>query len=363
MTAKLLLVDDEPRNLKLLEGWLAPLGYQLDLATGGVEALARFAESPPDLVLLDVRMADLDGIEVLKRIRIQEAPGQHTPIILVTAHTDREHRLRGVHAGADEFLEKPIDGTLLIARVRGLLKLREASNALAARNDALELLQREQRELMGFIVHDLKNPLSVSWSNLDWVKNVLHADAPVIEALDEARDGLRRLKAMIDDLLVVSRLEEARFPVRTESVSIAELLADVLRVYRRLADEKQVEMTFPDELDLHANADRTLLRRVFENILDNALRYTPRNGRVAIATSLTGDVEVAVCNTGPGIAIGDRGRIFEKFARGAVEGERPGNAGLGLYFCKRAVEAFGGGIELVENPEWPTSFVVRLQPS
>ncbi|HEY1696010.1 MAG TPA: hybrid sensor histidine kinase/response regulator [Polyangiaceae bacterium] len=361
---RLLLVDDEPRNLGVLEGLLAPLGHKIVLAGDGRSALAEFDARPPDLVLLDLVMPGFDGIDVLTHIRAH-AGGDHVPVILVTAHSERDHRLRGLEAGADEFLEKPVDGSILLTRVRTLLQLKEsrdglrrANTELGTRNAALERLQREQRELMAFIVHDLKTPLSIVWSSVEFAQTSRNGDA-VKDALEDAAEGTRRLRSMIDDLLMVSRLEESAFPLHTERVPLSELLGTVARDYLRRAQERKVDL-HAAETKLAIKTDRTLLQRVIENILDNSLRYTPAHGQVDIAARAGREVEIVVSNTGPSIPEGDRLRIFEKFARLEQTGVARGNAGLGLYFCKRAVEAMGGQIDVVQTPEWPTSFVVRL---
>jgi signal transduction histidine kinase len=167
---------------------------------------------------------------------------------------------------------------------------------------------------------------------------------------------------MIEDLLLISRLEESALQLHPEPIPLSELLREVFGEYGRRAAAKQVELLGPRRTDTHVTADRALLQRVLENILDNSLRYTPAHGRVGVAMAMRVDaaVEIAVSNTGPPIPPADRERIFEKFARGHESGESRGNAGLGLYFCKRAVEALGGHIEVTETPEWPTSFVMRL---
>jgi signal transduction histidine kinase len=164
---------------------------------------------------------------------------------------------------------------------------------------------------------------------------------------------------MIEDLLIISRLEECRLPLRPETVVLSGLLREVSGSFGRRAAEKSVRLTVSRRTRARVTADRSLLQRVIENILDNSLRHTPRHGRVAISMRVDDDVEIAFSNTGPAIPVSDRRRIFEKFAR--LDGPTvPGNAGLGLYFCKRAVEALGGAIEVRETSQWPTSFVVRL---
>lgn len=363
---RILLVDDNARNLTLLELRLQSLGHELIFADGGAAAIALYDERQPDLVLLDLMMPDIDGLAVLKHIRERDA---HVPVILVTAHSERTFRLQGLQAGADEFLEKPIDAPILLARVNTLLKLKASRDelgasrdALAARNRDLERLQREQRELMQFVVHDLKNQLFVVLGNLDWARHNVRSAPPdeMAGVLEEGAVGALRLRAMVEDLLVISNLEDASFRVRPERVPVTEIMRDVLATYERKASQKRVSLNAPASTGYQLWGDPALLRRVIENILDNSLRHAPSAGHVSIQTRLGQLLEISISNDGPPVPPEDRERIFEKFARGSGQAPTVGNAGLGLYFCKRAVEAHGGHIRVLETSEWPTSFVIEL---
>jgi two-component system, sensor histidine kinase and response regulator len=362
---RLLLVDDNPRNLTLLELRLQALGHELLFADGGAVAIELYDRHAPDLVLLDLMMPDVDGLAVLRHIRARD---QHVPVILVTAHSERSFRLQGLEAGADEFLEKPIDAPILLARVNTLLRLKESRDALAASRDALaarnrdlEQLQREQRELTQFIAHDLKNQLFVVLGNLDWARHNVHVPtAELASVLEQGASGAMRLRAMVEDLLVVSNLEDATFRVRPELVPVTDIVRDVLAAYERKASLKCVSLNAPEGATGQLWGDPALIRRVLENIVDNSLRHAPSAGRVSIQTRLGRLLEISISNDGPPVPPEDRERIFEKFARGKGQAPAVGNAGLGLYFCKRAVEAHGGQIRVQETSEWPTSFVIEL---
>jgi signal transduction histidine kinase len=361
MSVRVLLVDDEPRNLRLLEVWLSPFGYDLIRAEGGREAIEVFERTRPDLILLDVMMPDLDGIDVLTHVRAHES-ASHIPVILVTGQTEREDRLRGYEAGADEFLEKPVDRALLLARVRTLLRLKEAGDELLRRNVLLEQLRREQRELTEFIIHDLKNPLSIIHMNLGWMRaeNVAAERTDVEEALTDAEEASSRLQAMIEELLAVARIERADVPLERTAVELGELLHEMARAHAREAEARGITLGAEAKLGIRAHADPAILRRVLENLIRNALQYAPAGGRIGISARGGSDVEVAVSNTGQPVPEQERGRIFQKFQRGANASTKRGNAGLGLYFCRRAMEAHGGSIAVTQTPEWPTSFVLHL---
>jgi signal transduction histidine kinase len=374
MTARakrLLIVDDDPANLTLLQARLEPLGHELAIANSEEAAIALFDAEQPDLVLLDFVMPGIGGLGVLAHIR-GHSQGPHVPVILITAHSERSHRLLGLRAGADEFLEKPIDAPILLARVKTLLTLKESRDdlqasrdSLATRNLLLERLQREQRELMQFVVHDLKNQLSVVLMSLHCAQEqATELQSPELsDILADGNMGAQRLQAMVEDLLAVSRLEDSTFPVNAQFISAAALLGSVLAPYESEARKKSVSLLQPSNADWKLWADPALLRRVLENILDNSFRYTPVAGRIAVSARLGNEIEIAICNDGPPIPLDERECIFEKFVRGRSEPPANGNSGLGLYFCKRAIEAHGGRIRVCETAEWPTSFVIQLPRS
>jgi len=369
MSKRVLVIGDEPREFDALAAALAPLGrgFEPVRAASAHAALAHLEQEVTDLVILDAESADVGALRTLAHLRSHPV-GLSVPVVVVTASQDREDHLANLEAGAADVLTKPIDAPLLRARVRTLLSLhaatevlRRTNDELQTRNEALERLQQEQRDLVAFIVHDLKTPLAVVWSNVDFAQDQVGASpVPLRDALHEAGRATRRLRSMIDDLLTMSRLEESEFPVRLESISVPDLLHDVVREYTQIADDKHVELLRPSEVRGRVRADRTLLQRVLENILDNSLRHTPAHGRVALNASVERDVVIAVSNSGPSIPASERIRIFEKFARLDKQAVVRCHAGLGLYFCKRAVEALGGNIEVTETPEWPTSFVMHL---
>jgi len=364
----LLLVDDDPRNLIVLAALLDRSGHRLVRAEGGAQAIAAFETEAPDLVLCDLAMPRVDGMDVLAAIRAHPTRAD-TPIILVTAYAEREHRIRALQAGADDFLEKPIDEPVLVARVRTLLRLKHSRDALdaarlelAARHAAVERVQKEQRELTDFILHDLKVPLTALQLALDWSRANLDADPTTrADALDEASVAARRLATMSEDLVTISRLEQPGFPVRWSRVRIDALVEQVVARCHSALAHKNIDVELEPVRGVEVLADQHLLERVVENLIDNSLRHTPDGGRVCVQTAIEQGAAIVISNDGPPIAASDRSRIFDKFVRGASQRPHAGSAGLGLYFCKRAMQAQNGDVSLVEVPGWSTSFRVSLQ--
>jgi signal transduction histidine kinase len=233
-----------------------------------------------------------------------------------------------------------------------------ASNAeLERRNDELIAAQHAQRELMGFIVHDLKTPLTTVFLSLDYgARHVAKGDQDLGDALRDALTSAHRVKAMIDDLLAVTLLEESRMTLRREAIPVAVLVDAAVAQCSRSAADKRIAIAVELGRNLRIDGDRGLLIRVLAHILERAVRFSPADSRIAIDASGEPGVNIAVSCDGPAIAIPDRARVFDKFARDITWAA----GGLGLYFCRRAVEAHHGDIRVVERPGWATSFQVWL---
>ena len=377
-----LLVDDVEANLVALEGVLGSLPCQLIRASSGYEGLKHLLKGGFAVMLLDVQMPKMDGYEMARLARGNPST-RDVPIIFLTAqHQTEEHLLQGYGSGAVDILFKPISSIILRSKVRvfldlynsrrriadgleaqrqTLLELQASRDELEQRHRALEQAQREHRELTEFIVHDIKSPLTAVCSGLELAQSEIPtSQSDLAGAIADASEGAARVRSMIEDLLTISRMEQSDFPLQREALSVTKLLRSVIKGYVRRAHERGIDLAAPPEVLLEISADGTLMRRVFENILDNAFRYTPARGRIAVTVSAAAGVEINVSNDGPAIPAGERERIFEKFRRGDGDRNTSGNAGLGLYFCKRAVEAHGGGIDVLETQEWPTSFRINL---
>lgn len=358
---RLLVVDDDPRQVAILVAHLAPLGHTLLTANGGVEALQVLEDEEVDLVLVDLRMPGIDGIDVLHHVRAQPALAR-LPVVLITSLHEREARLGAIEAGADDFVEKPPDAAILRARVTNLLRLKQAGDQLEQRNEDLRRLEALRKELADLVVHDLKAPVTGCALNIEVAMELLAlADGtPACEALKDALQGVQRIHAMTEEILLLARLEEARIPVRLVRSSVLEIVEDAVRTLGRTAERRGTRLALSIASDLCAPADPELLRRVVENLLSNALRHSPRGGQVAVEGTGGDFVSLRIANAGRPIPEADRRRIFEKFAQSSGTVARGANVGLGLHFCQVVAAAHGGSIWVDETPEWPVVFTLSL---
>lgn len=350
--AHILVVDDTPQNRLLAEVRLKAAGYRVTQADSGLAALEAFERDPPDLVLLDVRMPGIDGFETLERLRDLPA-GQDVPVVFLTALDDEETHRSALAAGVDDFLTKPLRPTELLIRVRSLLRLRQASRSLhdsykvvSAQRDAL-LRARDLRErLAAFIVHDLKSPLqNISAATDVLARKIDNEGARRIIGLIER--GCSDMNRMVLDLLDVARTEDGQLPVQSTVFDLRTMLEDVIERIRATRGQTgggvQVQTEFDLE-DTRMQGDPELLRRVIENLLDNALRYSPAHSSVVVhAEKKHGQVDILVRDQGPGIPEEHRERVFDMYERLDERHDRSGR-GLGLVFCRAAIEAHGGEI-------------------
>ena len=170
---KILIVDDEEKNIKLIKGILAAERYQVYEALNGEEALKQVADNHPDLILLDIMMPGMDGFEVCKRLK-QDESTRMIPIVMVTALNEKEHSIRAMKVGADDFLTKPVDHTELQVRVKSLLRIKSYHDSLLAsnqeiseKNEKLQALEKTKEELTHMIIHELRTTLIVISANLE----------------------------------------------------------------------------------------------------------------------------------------------------------------------------------------------------
>lgn len=412
-TARLLVVEDSATQAEELRLTLESAGFDVVMAADGQAALERLARSvtPFDLVVSDIVMPRLSGYELCRRIKA-DAVWKRIPVLLLTSLTDPIDVIHALESGADSFLSKPSEPEHLIARVNSLLENRRmraepgrapgvsilfqgmrftigsdreqildllvstfedtvrknqalmaARDALAAKHEALLRAERQKEELTALLVHDLKGPAAGIMMAAQSRLGAAGLPDGERELWDHVYAAAEVINRMVLNLLDIARSDDGVFAPRLGAVDAAAVVAEVRQLMKPLAQSRRQQVVVDARPGLPMlRADRDLVRRVLQNLLDNAIRHSPPGSSVAIeAEAADGAVWFRVRDHGPGIPTELRERIFDKYVRIATSrGDDSFGKGLGLAFCRIAVEAHGGRISVEDNQPRGSVFIVRL---
>ena len=332
----MLIVDDFPDALALYDAMLTENGHRVRTASGGLEALRLVEEREPELVLLDVSMPGMDGVEVLRRLRARRDGGPS--VIMLTAARREPHAIEaGLKEGADAYLTKPIDARELLARVRAALETFRLRR----------MLEAQRRDHIAMLVHDLRHPLS-SLGLLAEVLETEDMDAHERQsAIGQMRTLCSEMARLVDGVLVASRLEAGVFSVEPRAIALAAVMQPLLGVFTPVATRRRIALAFEGSLDLHVHADPQKLRQALDNLVANALKFTPRGGRVRVrvwrearhrpsSRSPTAAPELPRPNA----------RRSSTATSRASRGRAAGGAGLGLAIARGIAEAHRGAVSV-----------------
>jgi signal transduction histidine kinase len=359
--ARILVVDDDPLVRLSLRAMLERGHYQVEVAEGGVEALELLSSYQPDLVLLDIQMPGMDGLDVCRQIR--ELPnGERLPIIFLTGDERPDIYAQAFQAKGDDFLRKPFQSTELIIRIRSLMRLKRLQAEVLAERDNLLDLQRQREQLFAFIVHDLKNPLSAIQMGLELLDASDDTDPASQIQIRRLRDTAQSMDRMIQDILDIGRAEQVGLELHKTRIPLSSWIPSLLKEVESHAQHRNQALSWDCPVDLEIEADQAFLRRLLLNLLDNALKYSPSGSRTRIeARPSENGVRLEVRDQGQGIPEHLREQIFEKFIRleEGGGGTRSGS-GLGLAFCQLVAETHEGRIWVEDNPPQGSAFVLEL---
>ena len=343
---EVLIVDDSATIRILLAQQVEELGHRVTLAVNGLNALDHLALRPFDLVLLDVVMPEMDGYAVLEHIKADPKLRQ-IPVVMISGVDEVDSVVLCIERGAEDYLPKPCNTTLLRARINACLEKKRLWDELSQNYRRLQELERLRDSLTHMIVHDMRAPLTSILSGLELLP--LLADAPEAtreEVLGMAHSGAQTLLRMVNDLLDISKMEDGSLQLEKSEFTIEEVLESALPQVTPLAELSELTLR-QDIKDVPLLfADKEKLCRVVVNLLSNAIKFTPAGGTITLAVQQVDEkILFSVEDTGEGIPREAFSLIFEKFGQVATrKAGRKMSTGLGLTFCKMVVEAHGGKI-------------------
>jgi len=342
-----LMVDDTPANLELLSVMLKGRGYKVRAAVSGKLALQAARNDPPDLILLDISMPEMDGYEVCAKLKSEERL-KDIPIIFLSALTETMDKVKAFGAGGVDYIIKPFQFEEVEARVEAHLELRRQKFLLQENYNRLRELEKKRDDLVNMIIHDLRTPLTIIAGYNELIaedrKNILSGESAGY--ISENKKAVKQMIQIVSDVLDTSKMEEGQMKLKLGKCDLGGILEEAISGMESLLEGRKIRFT-PPVSPVLVRADGELVFRVIQNLLGNALKYTPDgSGLIQLKLRPAGDrVRVIVSDNGPGIAPEHRQRIFEKFGQvGIREDHKRYSTGLGLTFCKLAVEAHGGSI-------------------
>jgi signal transduction histidine kinase len=359
-----LVVDDIARNLQVVGTLLRNAGYAIMPATSGAKALEGVRVQLPDLILLDLMMPEMDGLEVCRRLKADPLT-QSIPVIFLTASNEMEHLVKGFEMGAVDYVTKPFNPPELLARVRTHLELKHARDTILRYGQELSRLNEEKNEFMGIAAHDLRNPLSA----IKGYSEMMIEDAQALPHLELEENGRRvletaaRMAEMVQNLLDANRIERGEMQLHLAPADLAAAVAAVIETHRPRAAAKQQTIHWESDAGaLLVSADSTVLTQVIENLVSNAVKYSPPGAKIFVRLkSQPQSVRLEVQDEGPGLSAEDQKKLFGKFARLSAKptgGEH--STGLGLSIVKKMVEAMNGKVWCESELGRGATFIVEF---
>ncbi|MGK7901273.1 MAG: response regulator [Hormoscilla sp.] len=354
MLPSILVIDDEIDNFDVIETLLYKEGYQLHYAPSAEKAIGQLAIFQPDVILLDVMMPDMDGIEACRRIKADQE-WQAVPIIMVTALTAKEDLAKCLDAGADDFISKPVNGLELRARVNSMLRIKQ-------QHDSLEELLKLREDMVKMIVHDLRNPLGTIFLAIDMIRLLKLSPEKIKKTIEEIALNAAHLQSLIDSMLLMAKLESGKMAIDPTEIDLEDICKSTVADFQAIAGEKQLEIISDlPEPGGRVKLDPAIFRRVLDNLLSNAIKFSPSNSQIFLGASYleTGGAKIQVRDSGPGVSEELREKIFQQYEIGnIIKGVK--QTGLGLAFCKMAIEAHGGQITVADNQPQGAIFTILL---
>lgn len=362
----ILIVEDEPELLEPLEYSLRKAGFATASAADGLNACRRVGSFRPELILLDILLPDLDGWEVCRMIRSHPDPIlASTPIIMMTALTSTENRLKGLELGADAYLPKPYAMREVILHARNLVARRRRQEQL--RTEMEQARQREdlQNDIQAMLCHELRNHLLV----IGGFSALLSREVPSLEQ-DKSLDHLAAIRRSSDylaqlaeEFLLLRRVRDGRLQLPPQAVGLETMVQGISQLFQPLSRERGVALRVEGAGGIGTvYLNPTALRMVLANLVSNALLYSPAGSLVTLSVGPVGTdlFCLQVSDQGPGIALEEQQDIFQRFYRGRAQSSTVAGSGLGLYIARTLVEAMAGRIELNSRPGQGSCFNVVL---
>lgn len=358
---KILVIDDNPKNLDLLSALLDAQGFVMLFALDGTRGIQRAESGQPDLILLDIMMPHIDGFETCRQLKAN-AKTREIPVIFMTALTDIANKVKGFDLGAVDYITKPIQPEEVVARVNTHLKLQrlqqELQKTIAREREANKLKTR----FVSVASHELRTPLA----QILYASNFLEEFGEQIAAAQKTQlfatieRAVNQMTKILNDMLILSRQETGKFEFAPQLTDVQDFCQNLLAEFRVLCEKTHQLVFSGPEAPLPAVVDANVLQLILSNLVANAIKYSPAGGTIHVRLLPTpAGLLFRISDEGIGMSSEDQQHLFEAFYRGRNVGKITGS-GLGLSIVKQFVEVHGGTIQVASEVNKGTTVTVTI---
>lgn len=337
MNELVLIVEDEKDMAELIRYNVKKQGHRTIIAENGEQAIAAVQCHETDLVLLDIMLPGLSGWEVCRTLR-EISKGRTLPIIMLTALSAEEDRIKGLSLGADDYLTKPFSVRELLLKVDRIMEKQRSVKKLIQKYQELDASFR-------YLIHELKNSVSV----IGGFSSLALAKGNANRYLGHITSTALHMESILNDASLLAKLEHGTGSLCRQPVVVDDLVEDVVETFDVAARSRGMEISVVNATNARVWGNATAIRQILVNLLSNAVKYGRRGGRVWVCFDEGEDwLDIAVKDEGPGIPKDELPRIFDKFFRGRESGRMKG-AGLGLYVVKLLTESMDGAVRAASD--------------